>query len=53
MPGVGDKLEIIAAPVMAACGAYAPMPMLGKVKALGNVEILDGGEEDAAEEESA
>ena len=25
MPGVGDKLEIIAAPVMAACGAYAPM----------------------------
>ena len=28
-------------------------PMLGKVKALGHVEILDGGEEDAAEEESA
>lgn len=28
-------------------------PMLGKVKALGHVEILDGEEEDAAEEESA
>ena len=28
-------------------------PMLGKVKKLGNVEILDGGEEDTAEEESA
>ena len=28
-------------------------PMLGKVKALGNIEILDGGEEDTAEEESA
>ena len=28
-------------------------PMLGKVKALGNVEILDGGEEDTAEEKSA
>ena len=27
--------------------------LLGKVKKLGNVEILDGGEEDTAEEESA
>lgn len=25
MPGVGDKLEIIAAPVLAACGLYLPM----------------------------
>lgn len=25
MPGVGDKLEIIAAPLLAACGAYVPM----------------------------
>lgn len=25
MPGVGDKLEILSAPIMAACGAYAPM----------------------------
>lgn len=25
MPGVGDKLEIIAAPIMAACGAFVPM----------------------------
>ena len=28
-------------------------PMLGKVKALGNVEILDGGEKDTAEEKGA
>lgn len=25
MPGVGDKLEIIAAPLLAACGIYVPM----------------------------
>lgn len=25
MPGVGDKLEIIAAPLLAACGAFVPM----------------------------
>lgn len=25
MPGVGDKLEIVSAPILAACGAYVPM----------------------------
>ena len=33
--------------------AFKSDRLLGKVKALGNVEIIDGSEEDAAEEESA